>query len=190
MDYENLKNELKEIAAVVDSVPEAFRARCFELLLEHLLSGDARRRVAEHKQEQARDTEMRPTPLPTQVRVFLKRTDLSEDDLRKVAEVIDGQAHILKEPTPDGVAAGQIQWALLLALKNALEGRDLAVDPEAVRSTCIEKGFYDKPNFARNFKTKQVLFKGALESQGEAQALSPTGEKELAALVRELAVGR
>ena len=37
MNYENLKQGIKAIADIANGVPEMFRARCFELLLQHLL---------------------------------------------------------------------------------------------------------------------------------------------------------
>jgi hypothetical protein len=74
-------------------------------------------------------------------------------------------------------------------LKSALLGGDMIVDPEGVRSICIEKGFYDKANFAANFKRvpNRPLFNGLLESQGEPRKLTAKGEKKLAEVLNALA---
>jgi len=37
MEYEELKDEITAIAEIAAGVPEAFRERCFDLLLTHLL---------------------------------------------------------------------------------------------------------------------------------------------------------
>jgi len=41
MIYEKLKEEIKEIGKISATVPEAFRNKCFEVLLNHLLSGQS-----------------------------------------------------------------------------------------------------------------------------------------------------
>lgn len=48
MNYDNLKDEIKSIAEIADGVPEKFRERCFELLLQHLL-GSFRKKNGEDK---------------------------------------------------------------------------------------------------------------------------------------------
>jgi hypothetical protein len=122
----------------------------------------------------------------------MQKTGVTVEQLAAVATVADGEVHFLKEPTPDKIAKGQTQWALLLALKNAISSNVFSVDPEAVRSVCQEKGFYDKNNFAKNFKNDGTakLFKKPLEPQGEAQGLSSEGFDALGELVRTLASGK
>ena len=67
----------------------------------------------------------------------------------------------------------------------------MPTDPEDVRSICQEKGFYDRANFAANFKRPNnvALFKEPLEPQGSAQALSNEGQEALGRLVKSLAGG-
>ena len=101
----------------------------------------------------------------------------------------DNEVHFLKEPGGTSIAQGQIAWALLLALKSALETNNFVVDPEDVRSICQDKGFYDKANFSAHFKKQNnaKLFKGQLEAQGEARALTTDGQTALASVIRTLA---
>jgi len=75
------------------------------------------------------------------------------------------------------------------ALAGAQERNVISVDPEDVRSICQEKGFYDKANFIKNFKTPKnaALFQGQMDAQGGPQKLSTEGQKELAKLIKELA---
>ena len=86
------------------------------------------------------------------------------------------------------IARGQIEWALLLALKNGIEKNSISVDPEDVRSVCIAKGFYDKKNFATNFKKEgnAKYFSGPMVPQGASQQLSTDGQTELGKLLETL----
>lgn len=110
-------------------------------------------------------------------------------DLAQILIYEDNEVHFVQEPTTQKIARGQIEWALLLALKNGITTNNLSVDPESVRSICQEKGFYDKTNFSNYFKSPKnaALFQGPMEPQGQAQKLSPEGQKALGKLINELA---
>jgi hypothetical protein len=184
-------------------VPEPFRQRCFELLLERLLSdlspvpkpnaqGAAAPSVSTVDGHKDTPVGKDAIPTPAQVRVFMQKTGVTMEQLAAVVTVADGEVHFLREPAPDKVAKGQSQWALLLALKNGLSSNSFAVDAEAVRSVCQEKGFYDKGNFAKNFKNEATakLFKKPLEPQGDSQGLSTEGTDALGDLIKSLASGK
>lgn len=198
MKYEELKEEISQISTIAASVPEPFRQRCFEMLLERLLAPAMPAAPAPETPEAQVAAAAAPQPLaaskdtlptPAQVRVFMQKTGVTLDQLAGVITVEDGEVHFLKEPTPGKIAKGQIQWALLLALKSAVSSNAFVVDPEDVRSIVQEKGFYDKANFAKHFKyeTNAKLFKKPLEAQGEAQGLSSDGLDALGDLIRQLA---
>ena len=178
-------------------VPDTFKEKCFEVLLNRLISeappppppndpGAGEGGSGRGRQPAA------ALPVTTQLRVFMQRSGISEEELKGVLMVADDDVHFIREPAHGKVATGQIEWALLLALKNCILKNDLSVDPEDVRSVCQEKGFYDAPNFAANFKKAKYakLFKGAMERQGEAQALTGDGQTELAKVIRQLAAGQ
>jgi len=121
--------------------------------------------------------------------VFLRRTEVTEEELNRIVLVEGDEVHFVQAPKSKNNAQGQLDWSLLLALKNAILRNVFETDPEEVRSKCIDVGFYDKNNFARNFKKEKFknLFKGALVPQGNAVALSPNGQDALGELVRSLA---
>lgn len=100
----------------------------------------------------------------------------------------DGAVLFVHEPKTNKIARGQIEWALLLALKNGIESNILAADPEKGRSICQEKGFYDKANFLKNFRgaTTAAYFTGPMDAQGEPQKLTTEGMKELAKVIKNL----
>jgi hypothetical protein len=201
MKYEDLKQEIAAIADIAAAVPEAFRTRCFELLLQHLLdSANLSKPPAKHEkkddkpaakdQHESKDnSDATAIPTPSQIKIVMQKTGVAVDDLKRIMIFEDDQVHFVQEPTTKKIARGQIEWSLLLALKNGIESNNLTVDPENVRSICQEKGFYDKANFNKNFKTvsNSALFQGPMESQGQAQKLSTEGQKELGKLIKELA---
>jgi len=193
-DYDELKNEVKELVEIAKSVPPALQEKCFEILLNRLL--DKSRLRSAPREEAHSEERVQPEvgvggelKLLSQVRVFMQRTGITQDQLKAVVTREDEEIHFLKEPHNISIAKGQIAWALLLALKNGLESNVFVVDPEDVRSICQDKGFYDKSNFAAHFKkaANAKLFKGQLDPQGEARPLTNEGQTALSALVKDLA---
>lgn len=197
MDYDKLKAEVKEIAEIASSLPEKFRDKCFELLLANLLTQPSQVPRAKETQNESKQILASPssepprTPIPvtTASRLLMQKTQVTKEELEKVVLFDAGQVHFVREPHNTGITTGQIEWALLLALKNAIESNSLSVDPEQVRSVCQEKGFYDRNNFAKTFRADRnaKLFKSALVAQGPAEPLSNAGQDALGALIKRLA---
>lgn len=194
MDYERLKGEIEAIVEIASSIPEQFQQKCFEILLSATLTElatplaeEAQRFVAGHAPQFAAADE--GIPMTTSLRVFMQRREVATEDLQRVLMYADGEVHFLSEPSNMAVAHGQMAWALLLALKNAILIDKMETDPEDVRSVCKAKGFYDVANFAATFKREPYAeyFKKPLEPQGEPQLVSQDGETELAELIKKLA---
>lgn len=188
MDYKKLQEEIKEIASIASSVPEKFREKCFEILLNRLLAGTT--------ETPSGTGTIPPAPpagaglrLQGSVLAFMKRKGITKEQIETILMLEDGNIHFLKEPSHGKAARGQNEWALLLALKNGILNNTIKVDPEDVRSIVQEKGFYNTANFAAYFKTPKYKdnFRKPLEPQGEAQTLTPAGETALAELIKKLA---
>lgn len=193
MDYERLKGEIEAIVEIASSIPEQFQQKCFEILLSGalrelaaLLTEERQRSVAGRAPQLAAAGES--IPMTTSLRLFMQRREVATEDLRRILMYADEEVHFLREPSKMKVAQGQMVWALLLALKNAILIDKMEADPEDVRSVCKAKGFYDMANFAANFKREPYAsyFKEPLEPQGEPQLVSKDGETALAELIREL----
>lgn len=196
MDYAKLKQEIREIAEIAEGAPDAFKEKCFEVLLNHLISAAPKPSPpnvpAPGTDPPGRTPPASDFPVTTQLRVFMQESRISENEIKTILMVADEDVHFIREPAQGNITTGQIQWALLIALKNCILNNELSADPEDVRSICQEKGFYDGTNFASNFKRKNYarLFKGAMERQGEAQGLTAEGQDELAKVIRKLAGGQ
>ena len=198
MDYSNLKNEIMEITSIATSIPEPFRAKCFEILLTHLVAVTSKKNDigTPQKLQNGKGLENDETkpPLttsisfPASVRAFMKKTEITDDELAKAVYYDDEEFHFLVEPSTKTVSRGPIEWALLLALRNGIMSNNFAVDPEDVRSMCQEKGYYDATNFWKAFKStkNKALFAGELKAQGDARKLTSSGQEELAKFLRDL----
>lgn len=189
MSYEKLKKEIKEISEIAASVPEAFKEKCFEILLNHVLSGEGGK-VSPKKDEKEKEdkSETSNIEVPSHVKAFMRRREISQEQIDSLV-MLDGEdLHFIKEPSHNEASRGQNDWALLLALKNGILNNSLKADPEDVRSLVQDKGYYNSKNFSTNFKKEKYAahFKGAMEAQGSAQALSQDGEKALAELIVSL----
>ncbi len=188
MDYEKLKDDIKEIGKIAASVPEAFREKCFEVLLVHLVSGQISGADQPPPPPFVPPGRQRKIVLPSHVMAFMRRKGVTQEQIEEIVMLEGDELHFIKEPEHGQAAKGQKDWALLLALKNGILNNSLKADPEEIRSMVQEKGFYDPPNFAANFKKKKYadLFRGPLERHGEAQSISPEGETALATLIKAL----
>lgn len=198
MDFKQLKAGIKEISDIASSAPEPFRSKCFEVLLSALLEEQAggrreRDNGGNGEENGAANGGPKPpsgsVPIKSQLRLLLRKTGLTEDELNKVVLVEDGEVHFVQVPHPTKIREGQLEWSLLLALKNAILKNAMEADPEEIRSKCIDAGFYDKANFAGTFKSPKFkgLFKEVLVSQGKPVALTPEGQDALGELVKRLA---
>lgn len=197
MNFDSLKKEIIEIAEISEKVPESFREKCFEILLTHLLQAETT--TSKDKDENSSDavalegaraakTAVHTLTFPAALKAFMRRNSVSQEEIEAIVMVGDGEFHFIKQPKHQNVSKGQNEWALLLALKNGILNGSLTVDAEAVRSMVQEQGFYDKANFAKNFKSPKYasLYKESLEAQGTAVALSSEGEDQLATLIKSL----
>ena len=205
MDFATLKTEIKEIADIAASVPEQFRDKCFELLLQQLLgSNPAPGSNQQSRSETATRDSATPgadtgsrkergtpstIPVKAQLRVFMQRTGVTMEELQAIVLVDGDDVHFIREPAHGTVAKGQMEWALLLSLRHAIAENELSADPEDVRSICQEKGFYDKGNFAAIFKRQPYAgyFRQPLQPQGPRQALTNDGQTALGELIKALA---
>jgi len=193
MNYQSLQDEIKQITDLANSVPDPFKEKCFEVLLQHLLSQQIPLQSGvQGIQQQPVDSKPPSSdklPFPSAIKVFMRKTGVTEDELNAILLYENNDVLFIHEPKTTIIGQGQIEWTLLLALKKAILTNEFSVDPEDVRSICKEKGFYDASNFAAVFKfpSNKVLFKGLLKPQGESQSLTDVGQTTLCQLVKTYA---
>jgi hypothetical protein len=192
MDFASLKKQIREIADVVALVPDRFQDRCFDALLTALLRDLDRNGPTTELRDDATppDTPAGETSLPLrgQMVVFMQRTKLESAQLSSVVSYVDGEVHFLREPSPTTTAKGQMQWALLYALKNAIENNSFSLDASEFTEILDDKGFYDRKNYWAIFERNGgAVFQKAPSKDQPKQTLSVDGQNQLAELVRALA---
>jgi len=198
MQLDCLKQQVKEIAAIAATVPEEYRAKCFELLMTRLLggpsglalgvsgaiSGAPSPLVGPVENTLQGDAE----PLNALLIAFLKKNGLTSAQFRRVVLYNHAESiRFLREPECARTAQAQVQWALLLALKHAMVKGVFVVDPEEVRIVCQDKGVFDRRTFTANFRRCADYFRSAPETGGKPHPLSSKGIAVLGVLVKTLA---
>ncbi len=193
--FGDLKKQIQEIVKIVDGVPDKFQERCFEILLTAALKEQSKTPPDNESASQNQDSEkpeiksgsdINALKIPARVRTFMSRCSIPEDMIKGLLFADGEEVLFVQEPDTNKISKGQVSWSLLLALKSAISGNDFQIDPEDVRSVCIEKGLYDKSNFIANFKNNKDLYNKIPAAQGGPVKLSQKGEKRLAELIKEL----
>jgi hypothetical protein len=189
MNWEVIKSGVEQVVALCESVPERFRDRCFDLLMGALLREKGSPRSLspsdEDEREEPPNKDGGELKLNAPTRAFMKRHGVAEEQLSQVVMTDGDEVHFVRKPKISNNATGQIDWALLLALKSGLADGKFEVSAQAIRATCDSEGCYDRSNFAKTLKRNKELFKA--EMSGDApQGLSNAGEARLAALIKTL----
>ncbi len=202
-DIDSLKSRIREISNIAVSMPPEFRQKCFELLMTHLLSGGTSPAPLAPGAPAPLSGSAPPMPMPVPFNLgytggppmtallsaFVKKIGLTTEQFGRVIGYMHGKVIFFHEPETAKGAQAQIEWAYLLALKNAIVKGSFSVDAEEVRIVCQEKGIFDRRNFYTNFRHYADSFRNPPEPAGRPQPLSSRGIVALGALIRELADG-
>lgn len=199
VDFEKLSASIPRIVEIVSSVPEPFKERAFDALLEGAIT-DAKPKVhapptkreeQPPKGERKGSGEVAIEGFPTLQRHFvawMKKFDVSADELETVIEFDGDTIHYARPPDTKVKAQAQIAWSLLLALEQGIKSDVLEVTYETVQAKTKDEDCYDSSNFANNFNNNKGVFRAGVPKKGEgAKRLSGDGEKQLAELVKSLA---
>ena len=82
MDYGELKREIRAIAEIANTVPEPFREKCFEILLQNLLDSEkAKSRKEDTATPEEEKKQPSKVPTPAQIRVLLSKTGVTQEHL-------------------------------------------------------------------------------------------------------------
>ncbi len=181
MDYKKLEVEIKNIANLVDKIPETYRVKTFDLLLSKLLED-----ITEDSGSGSEKSTNSPIVIPIEVKGLLKKHNITEKALEKIFFIENNQVVPIYELPTDKKATSQIQLALLLALENSLNEKSgkLEFSIENVRQGCKDRKCHDSRNFSANFNREKSLF-SSLEDP-EHVDLSKNGKDELAKTIQDL----
>jgi hypothetical protein len=196
MQIQPLRESIQEISEIASSVPEEFREKCFELLMNNLLQGGNSSTTLSSSPPMLTGMPIQlpasmgysgAPPMTPLLAAFIKKIRLTNEQFAQIVGYLHGQVSFFREPAATKSAKAQIEWTLLLALKNVILKGGFLVDAEEVRLTCEEKGIFDRRNFYANFRRQAEYFRAPPEPGGKAQPLSAKGITALGNLVRHLA---
>lgn len=186
MNFEKLEQDVSKIVKISEKIPEKYQAKCFEILLNQLVSG---------YQEPSQIPKLPSPPvkkqtfdfqIPIEVRAFLRQFSIDEGKIFELF-LITGKDEIV--PTfkirTTVISKAQIQIALMVALENTLKQTErFQFSIEEVRQRCQDNKVYDRKNFQNHFNNNKKLFKDL--SDKEHVLLSPYGKEKLAEVINEL----
>lgn len=179
--------QLKQIVELANGVPQDYKAKCFELLLNHALSTIQLPDAPILPKTPKIDTPPKQHAqfiVPIDIKALLSQYSLDETKLWKLFFVDGGDLRAIYKIDTVKKSKAQIQFALLMSLQNALHSGQFQVDVESLRAKCIEQKCYDSTNFMNNLKNNKKLFKTVDKDQ--PLVLSPDGKSELADIIEEL----
>lgn len=181
--YEKYRKPIQDIINFTDTIDGEYREKCFEILLNHYLFGDAPITVS--APEAPRRDALNVEDMSSETKVFLDQNNITAEMINKLFIKEKGEVHGAYKITETKRSKAQIQVALLTALENALRGPSgvFEFSVNTVRQRCIDIKMYDGRDFYINFMDAAGLF-GSLNY--ETIKLSNIGKSELAGIVLAL----
>lgn len=180
MNEEELEANILRFVQIAEKLPEVYRQKCFETLLNHYLrAGSNLAPPTPEVGEPESPKDEKKFIIPLDVRAFLTQYKLSENTLNQLFLIEWPEIRPIYPLKNAKGSTAQIRLALLKALENALQpnGR-FEFSFEEVRKLCQAHGVYDASNFKNNFNNNARLFRG-LKAEKNVE-LSPDGKAELA----------
>lgn len=180
--------ELKKIVELAKTVPEEFRQKCFELLLNYALQTlppiTTPSSPTHPPQAPIAAPKHKHYVIPMDVKAFLSQYGIDETLLWKFFLIEGTEIRPIYHLKTTKKAKAQIHLALLLAMQTAISTGQFQVDIEMLRNQCNEHKCYDRANFMKNLKGNETLFKSVEPDQ--PLFLSPDGKSALADLLEEM----
>jgi hypothetical protein len=172
--FETISNYLNEVIDIADKCPEKYQVKCFEILLDALVKGEAIASVQTAGVVMPRKDEFD----------FFQSHDISRNEWTRVFH-FDGKSFtiIVKNLKEKPKSKMQIKLGLLLGIKNLLETSEAFVSKDMLIDICKKYTAYDSPNFSTYMKKQKQLFL----AQGNGWLLTIPGQEQAAEVIKELA---
>lgn len=167
MSKDELKSRVKEFAEIADSIPEQYRAICFEKLLSNHL-----------------------TPIEKNADQHKKGKKLEEiipdDDFSNVYALEEEEVIVLQDPPGSSKKAKTKSAALIVLYAKSLIGEDV-INTEEIRKVCENHAALNEANFATYLRGEKSLF--IINGRGKEMTIKLTapGKKKALELISEMA---
>lgn len=181
--FEGFKEPLAEITELANSCPEKYQQKCFEILLQMLVTGQGKSSV----QAVAQPITAAIVNSPDQVGQLpraLQQAGVNQANIDRVFHR-DGKTCkvIVQDLRAKPVSQRQERLALLLGIKSLIEIGEAAIPKDDLVALCKEYSAFDSSNFAAHMKKRKQSFVG----KPNGWALTVPGIQEAARLIDELA---
>jgi hypothetical protein len=187
-----LRTDLDEILELVKKCPPDLQSVALKTLLEHWLSLNAPIRPPTPELVPAGPTPPSPVPpvhggeIPQLFRTQMIASGLTQAEVGRVFHPVGPGAQLVASEIPGTRnARQQVNLALLLSARQALEGGQFGCGLEDLRQMCLHYDCYDSSNFAATLKNNSDLFK--TRKKGEDIELSAAGMRKAADLIKQVA---
>lgn len=171
---EEIRNCLNEVIGIANECPEKYQVKCFEILLDALVKGEAL----------AGAPVIGPKVTGKLKPEFFSHYSISQDEWTRLFH-FDGTSCsiIVKDLREKTVSRKQVKLALLIGIKSLLETREATISKESLIDICEQYATYDSSNFATHMKNQKNLFL----PKGDSWLLTMPGQEKAADVIKELA---
>ncbi len=164
-DYENARKEIAQIVAIVETVPQPFREKCFELLFNAVfsgISGPIKPAVAPAAPAEPPPSGQPEAPgrqgkkLPSNVLAFTRKYGVTQEELGKLF-ILDHDPLLPIYKLPNGkTAQAQLSKVMMVLLENGFLNNQLSAPYTELRENVKEDGLLDGNfNESRSRKSAQ-----------------------------------
>ena len=178
--FETVKEKLDEVISISEKCPEKYQIKCFEILLDALVHGQAPSLAT-----QATDTLVGTPELQKNASSFLSNNNISQDQLIRVFHINGGECNIIVQNLEDKtMSEKQVKLALLLGVKNLLQSGTPSIPKQELIGLCKDYASYDSSNFSAHMKNRKQLF--VLKGR-QIWELTQPGREKAAEVIKALA---
>ena len=177
--FEKIRECLNEVIDIANKCPEKYQIKCFEILLDAVVKGEAAATQAIVGLPAA------AVQVPEKPKFdFFSQHGISDDEWSRVFH-FDGSSYsiIVKSLGEKRTSKKQIKLALLLGTTKLLNTREATILKDELMELCKTYSAYDQANFAAHMKNQKDLFL----AKGNDWILTVPGRDKAAEVIKELA---
>lgn len=178
--FEIAKQHLNDVIEIANKCPEKYQEKCFEVLLESLVSGKSITPVA-----QAVPGVTSPQAIPIAASNFFSQNSITQEQWELIFHFEGNVCNVVVQDLKEKPTSGkQIKLALLLGIKNQFETGTPSISKDELIDMCKQYATYDSGNFSVHLKKQKTLF---LPKGNKGWQLTRPGLKKAAQVIEELA---
>jgi len=179
---DKLKADFDGILELVNKCPANLQEVALKTILEHWFTSNTVP-AAPKRDDNGSGDKVPPSVVPSGVRSFLTANAITAEILEKVFHPTGPGAQLQVSEIPGvGNSSQQVNLALLLAVRQALENGSFTCTLKELREMAVYYNCYDSTNFSKNLKTHSKYFKP--RAKGADLELSGPGQKKAGELIK------